>query len=95
MRLTDINNAKSAVENGAVAVVAVNMTFTGDVPCVIVDNTRKRLCLNWRQLYDYPYKKFKLIGITGTNGKNYDLFDKSILEHLERKLGLSATNQKI
>lgn len=88
--------AKSAVENGAVAVVAEHDLPTVDVPCVIVDNTRKAMSEMAATFYDYPYKKFKLIGITGTNGKtttNYLI--KSILEHLGKKVGLIGTNQNM
>ena len=61
--------AKTAVENGAVAVIAEHDLPTVDVPCVIVDNTRKAMSEMAATFYNYPYKKFKLIGITGTNGK--------------------------
>lgn len=88
--------AKSAVENGAVAVVAEHDLPTVDVPCVIVDNTRKAMSEMAATFYDYPYKKFKLIGITGTNGKTTTThLIKSILEHLGKKVGLIGTNQNM
>lgn len=88
--------AKSAVENGAVAVVAEHDLPTVDVPCVIVDNTRKAMSEMAATFYDYPYKKFKLIGITGTNGKTSTTYlIKSILEHLGKKVGLIGTNQNM
>lgn len=88
--------AKSAVENGAVAVVAEHDLPTVDVPCVIVDNTRKAMSEMATTFYDYPYKKFKLIGITGTNGKTTTTYlIKSILEHLGKKVGLIGTNQNM
>ena len=88
--------AKSAVENGAVAVVAEHDLPTVDVPCVIVDNTRKAMSEMTATFYDYPYKKFKLIGITGTNGKTTTTYlIKSILEHLGKKVGLIGTNQSM
>lgn len=88
--------AKSAVENGAVAVVAEHDLPTVDVPCVIVDNTRKAMSEMAATFYDYPYKKFKLIGITGTNGKTTTAYlIKSILEHLGKKVGLIGTNQNM
>lgn len=88
--------AKSAVENGAVAVVAEHDLPTVDVPCVIVDNTRKAMSEMAATFYDYPYKKFKLIGITGTNGKTATTYlIKSILEHLGKKVGLIGTNQNM
>ena len=88
--------AKSAVENGAVAVVAEHDLPTVDVPCVIVDNTRKAMSEMAATFYDYPYKKFKLIGITGTNGKTTTTYlIKSILGHLGKKVGLIGTNQNM
>lgn len=88
--------AKSAVENGAVAVVAEHDLPTVDVPCVIVDNTRKAMSEMAATFYDYPYKKFKLIGITGTDGKTTTTYlIKSILEHLGKKVGLIGTNQNM
>ena len=88
--------AKSAVENGAVAVVAEHDLPTVDVPCVIVDNTRKAMSEMAATFYDYPYKKFKFIGITGTNGKTTTTYlIKSILEHLGKKVGLIGTNQNM
>ena len=88
--------AKSAVENGAVAVVAEHDLPTVDVPCVIVDNTRKAMSEMAATFYDYPYKKFKLIGITRTNGKTTTTYlIKSILEHLGKKVGLIGTNQNM
>lgn len=88
--------AKSAVENGAVAVVAEHDLPTVDVPCVIVDNTRKAMSEMAATFYDYPYKKFKLIGITGTNGKTTTTYlIKSILEHLGKKVGLIGTSQNM
>lgn len=88
--------AKTAVENGAVAVIAEHDLPTVDVPCVIVDNTRKAMSEMAATFYNYPYKKFKLIGITGTNGKTTTTYlIKSILEHLGKKVGLIGTNQNM
>ena len=88
--------AKSAVENGAVAVVAEHDLPTVDVPCVIVDNTRKAMSEMAATFYDYPYKKFKLIGITGTNAKTTTTqFNKSILEHQGNKVWQNGTNQNM
>ena len=88
--------AKSAVENGAVAVVAEHDLPTVDVPCVVVKNTRKAMAAMAATWYDYPYRKFKLIGITGTNGKTTTTYlIKSILEHMGKKVGLIGTNQNM
>ena len=60
----------SAIKNGAAAIVMQHKK-DGDlpVPCVVAKNTRKALSLMASAYYDYPSKKMKLIGVTGTNGK--------------------------
>ncbi len=88
--------ARSAVENGAVAVVAEHDLPTVDVPCVVVENTRKAMAHIAATYYDYPFKKFNLIGITGTNGKTTSTYlIKAILEHMGKKVGLIGTNQNM
>lgn len=88
--------AKSAVENGAVAVIAEHALPTVGVPCVVVDNTRKAMAHIAAAYYGYPFEKFKLIGITGTNGKTTTTYlIKDILEHLGKKVGLIGTNQNM
>ncbi|MCI5893297.1 MAG: UDP-N-acetylmuramoyl-L-alanyl-D-glutamate--2,6-diaminopimelate ligase [Clostridiales bacterium] len=88
--------AKAAVENGAVAVIAEHALPTVGVPCVVVDNTRKAMAHIAAAYYGYPFKKFKLIGITGTNGKTTTTYlIKAILEHMGKKVGLIGTNQNM
>ena len=88
--------ARSAVENGAVAVVAEHDLPTVDVPCVVVENTRRAMAHIAATYYDYPFKKFNLIGITGTNGKTTSTYlIKAILEHMGKKVGLIGTNQNM
>ncbi len=51
---------------------------------------------NGGNFFDYPYKKFKLIGITGQTEKTTTTYlIKSILEHLGKKVGLIGTNQNM
>lgn len=88
--------AKAAVQNGAVAVVAEHSLPTVGVPCVVVDNTRRAMSRIAAAYYGYPFKKFGLIGITGTNGKTTTTYlIKAILEHLGKKVGLIGTNQNM
>lgn len=56
----------SAISKGAVLVVAKEK-FTDC--CVTVENTRKAYSLLCAEFYSHSYKKLKLIGVTGTNGK--------------------------
>lgn len=86
----------SAVQNGAVAVVAEKYTEGVDCVQIIVPDSRiaeAQICANY---FGNPAKKFKLIGITGTNGKTTCTYlIKKILEHSGYKVGLIGTNQNM
>jgi UDP-N-acetylmuramoyl-L-alanyl-D-glutamate--2,6-diaminopimelate ligase len=60
--------AKSAVENGAVAILAERMLDL-EVPVVVVKDTFKAMAVIADAYYGQPSQKLHLIGITGTNGK--------------------------
>jgi UDP-N-acetylmuramoyl-L-alanyl-D-glutamate--2,6-diaminopimelate ligase len=60
--------AKSAVENGAVAILAERMLDL-EVPVVVVKDTYKAMAVIADAFYGQPSQKLHLIGITGTNGK--------------------------
>ena len=83
----------SAIENGAKAVIVEpnvdidKLDF--NIPIIQVNNTRKALAQVACSFYDYPAKKLKLIGITGTKGKTTSTFmTKAILEEHGYKVGL-------
>ncbi len=57
-----------AIKNGASAIV-VSRDVDVDIPCIKVEDTNKELPLLCRRFYDYPDKKLKILGITGTDGK--------------------------
>ena len=61
--------ARDAIDRGAVAIVGEYVPEDIASNIVVVDNSRLALAKMSAAYYDYPYKKFKLIGITGTNGK--------------------------
>ena len=58
-----------AVKNGASAVVVSRDGIKLDVPVIKVDNTNEELLKICAKFYDYPNKKMKIIGVTGTDGK--------------------------
>lgn len=60
--------AESAVENGAVAVLA-ERALPLSVPVIIVNDTMRAMAVLADAFYQHPTKKLHLIGITGTNGK--------------------------
>ena len=62
--------AVEAVKNGSIALVVQRKVRAGPgIIQIIVDSTREILPLICKNFYKDPTKAFKLIGITGTNGK--------------------------
>lgn len=91
---TDGNQyVKSAVENGAVCIISEDdMDLPEDITLVIVKDSRIALSQIANNFFDYPSKRFNLIGVTGTNGKTTTTYlIKSILERVGQKVGLIGT----
>lgn len=89
------NYAKECCDKGASAIVALHEV---DVSCpvVIVKDTRKALAVLCSRFHNDPSKEFKLVGITGTNGKTTTTYlIKTILENSGQKVGLIGTNQNM
>ncbi|MBR5507422.1 MAG: UDP-N-acetylmuramoyl-L-alanyl-D-glutamate--2,6-diaminopimelate ligase, partial [Clostridia bacterium] len=84
---------KSAIENGAVAVVAEDDCVADGVVLVKVENTRKALAVMASNFYGNPKDKMKIIGVTGTNGKTTaTTLIKHVLDFAGKKTGLIGTN---
>lgn len=60
---------RSAAEKGAVAYVS-ETDYNIDIPCILVSDVRKAMCLMAVFYYKKCYERFTLIGITGTKGKS-------------------------
>ena len=58
-----------AIERGASAIV-VSKDIKKDIPTIKVKNTDEELPLLCKRFYDNPEEKLKIIGITGTDGKD-------------------------
>ncbi|MBN2356178.1 hypothetical protein JXO59_08695, partial [candidate division KSB1 bacterium] len=59
-----------AIKKGAVAVVLQqDMDVPEQVVKVVVPDSRFALALLANRFYGYPSKQFRMIGVTGTNGK--------------------------
>ncbi len=59
-----------ALEKGAGVIILENPEkIRNNVPCVLLGNTRQSVSLLAANFYDHPSGAFKLVGITGTNGK--------------------------
>ena len=88
--------ADDALERGAVAIVAEKSLESIAATVVVVQNTRLALANMAAVYFDHPYRKFRLIGITGTNGKTTTTYlVKNILESCGQKVGLIGTNQNM
>ena len=82
------------IENGAIAVICevLPTNLPENVVFIVVENAAETLGLAAANFYDNPTEKFKVVGITGTNGKTstatllYDLFS-----NMGYKCGLIST----
>jgi len=82
----------SALENGAIGVVAQKDADYEPKVKVIVPDTREALAVLACKFFDSPSKKLKVVGVTGTNGKTTITYQvKSILEKDGEKVGLIGT----
>ena len=90
---------KDAVEKKAAAVIVerdVEVPSDSDITVVKVASTRYAMAYISAASYDYPAKKLKVIGITGTKGKTTTTYlIKSILENAGYKVGLIGTIEVI
>ncbi len=58
-----------AIAHGASAIIVSKDISKKSVPIIKVPNTNKELPYLCQKFYDYPDKKLKMIGVTGTDGK--------------------------
>lgn len=87
--------AQMAEKNGAAVIVAEDKVDV-NIPVWYVDNSRIAIAEAACRYYNHPSEKFKLIGVTGTNGKTTITYlIKSILEEAGMCTGVIGTNQNI
>ncbi len=89
--------AKDVAKKGAAVIIAEEeVDVPQTVTVVEVDNTRYAMALIAAAWYDYPARKLKMIGITGTKGKTTTTYMiRSILESAGHKTGLIGTIESI
>lgn len=89
--------AADAAKSGAIVIVAEHPVEVPEGICVVlVKDTRYALALISAAYFDYPARKLKVIGITGTKGKTTTTFMiRSILEHAGIRTGLIGTIETI
>lgn len=83
----------AAIENGAIAIVInKDVLIERDITVIKAEDSREALCIMASNFYGNPHKNFKLIGVTGTNGKTTITFImKAILEAANYKVGVIGT----
>lgn len=60
---------EDAKKHGAAALIVSRDITDNDIPVVKVPDTNRELPYLCQKFYDYPDKKLKMIGVTGTDGK--------------------------
>lgn len=82
----------AAMERGAAAVLCSRRPET-DIPCVLVEDSRRALALVSAAYFGHPARKLKMIGVTGTDGKTTStmILKHTLEECLETKIGLIGT----
>ncbi|MGI6591190.1 MAG: UDP-N-acetylmuramoyl-L-alanyl-D-glutamate--2,6-diaminopimelate ligase [Eggerthellaceae bacterium] len=82
--------AQEAINRGAKVLVAQRKIYLADatdVTVVIVSDSRKALARIADRFCDHPSGSFRLVGITGTNGKTTTTY---LVEHIGRLAGLKT-----
>lgn len=89
------NFINQAVAKGAVAILTARQDFQSDkITALIVPDMLKSLAVIVPYFYDYPAKNFRVIGVTGTNGKTTTTYMiRQILIAAGYKVGLIGTIQ--
>ena len=74
-----------AIEKGATVIVAERAEKNSRATFVVVENTRTAMADLAARFYNYPARKLKLAGVTGTNGKTTTTF---LIKHICEKAGM-------
>jgi len=85
--------AAKAVQAGASLVIA-QRPLDDDIPHIVLDEPFPSLAEMASRYYDYPSRKLKMVGVTGTNGKTtvtHILYE--LTTRLGHKCGLIGTNR--
>lgn len=84
--------ARSAILNGAKAILSEEVINTSTVPVIITTNLREKLKEIVIRFYDYPFREMEMIGITGTDGKTTTASITEYLLGLKYKACYIGTN---
>lgn len=84
--------ALEAVNNGAVCVFTEKTELQLAVPVICVANARQSMAIASNFFFDYPSRRLRVLGLTGTNGKTTTThLVEHILNSLGKKIGLIGT----
>ncbi|MYL33045.1 UDP-N-acetylmuramoyl-L-alanyl-D-glutamate--2,6-diaminopimelate ligase [Pontibacillus yanchengensis] len=85
--------AKQAEEKGANAIVA-ERPLPVSIPVIIVNDSQRAMSKLANYYYNHPTQQFRLIGVTGTNGKTtISYLIESIFQTSQQQTGLVGTIQ--
>lgn len=88
--------AADAVKKGAAALVVTERQNEIDIPQIVVKNDREAMAFAACRFFNYPARRMKMIGVTGTNGKTTTTYMiKAIAEQAGMKVGLIGTIQNM
>ena len=74
-----------AIEKGATVIVAERADKNSRAAFAVVDDTRAAMADLSAKFFNYPARKLKLAGVTGTNGKTTTTF---LIKHICEKAGM-------
>src|SRR5215467_3473217 len=74
-----------AIEKGATVIVAERAEKNSRATRVVVENTRTAMADLAARFFNYPARRLKLAGVTGTNGKTTTTF---LIKHICEKAGM-------
>lgn len=82
---------EAAIKRGASAYVS-ETDYNVSIPCIKVDNIRVAMADMANEFYEFAWKAYPTIGITGSKGKSSTLyFIKSIFEAAEKNMAFLST----
>lgn len=92
-RVNGLDFAADSIKKGAKAIMTdQEIDFPCDVPIIKVDNIQREIENIVPYFYDYPGKKMRIIGITGTNGKTSSTYMlRDVLRDAGYKVGVIGT----
>lgn len=91
--MTDGNNfIADAIKSGAAVIVTERKPADPSIPAAVVPDVRTAMAALSAEFYDYPSRKMRVIGVTGTNGKTTTThLIERILNDTGRACGLIGT----